>query len=368
LNWSDIKEEATNKNNYISGEAVDHYTKYEEDFDLLKELNLNAYRFGIAWSRIEPEKDKIDKKEIEHYRNYIKALKKRNIEPVITLWHWTHPLWFEELGGFEKKENIKYFVKFAKTLAPIFKELKVKYIITINEPCVVTSASYIEGRWPPEKKSKLLGFKVLNNLIKAHKEVYKELKKSNHSLQIGVAKNNQDNQLGNNKISTKIAKKIADKSWNYYFLDKIKRQQDFIGLNYYFRNNIVGLKKNLGYKCENPNKDKSDLGWDMYPYGIYNVIKNLDNRYKKPIIITENGLADAKDEKRKWWLDETFKALEKAKKEDLNLIGYLHWSLLDNFEWREGFWPKFGLIDVDRKTMKRTIRDSAYYYKDLICK
>jgi beta-glucosidase len=141
---------------------------------------------------------------------------------------------------------------------------------------------------------------------------------------------------------------------NWWFLDRIKDSLDFIGLNYYFTE-----YRNWWGKTANPKSPINDLGWYMEPSGIYPLLIKLWNRYKKPIIITENGLADAKDTHRQWWLQETIQALQKALADGVDLRGYLHWSLLDNFEWAYGWWPKFGLVAVDRETMRRTLRPSA---------
>ncbi|MDZ7786209.1 MAG: family 1 glycosylhydrolase, partial [Candidatus Saccharibacteria bacterium] len=145
--------------------------------------------------------------------------------------------------------------------------------------------------------------------------------------------------------------------WNWWFLRRIRRHQDFVGINYYFTDYFKGFMNR-----ENPEVPVSDLGWYMEPEGLYPLMLRTWVRYKKPIYVTENGLADAKDEYRRWWIEETIVAMERALSEGVDLRGYLHWSLLDNFEWKYGWWPQFGLIEVDRKTMKRTVRPSAQWF------
>ncbi|HUC95990.1 MAG TPA: family 1 glycosylhydrolase, partial [Candidatus Saccharimonadia bacterium] len=139
-------------------------------------------------------------------------------------------------------------------------------------------------------------------------------------------------------------------------------QLDFVGINYYFTRYITNFRQN------NPDKPLNDMGWYMEPSGIEPAIKNIWRKYKKPIVISENGLADAKDIHRKWWLEENMHAISSALSDGADVIGYLHWSLLDNFEWAYGWWPKFGLISVDRGNMQRTVRESAKYYSELIHK
>jgi len=157
-----------------------------------------------------------------------------------------------------------------------------------------------------------------------------------------------------------ISVRIIRYGWNWWWLNRIRNYQDFVGFNYYFTDYYRGFKKIT------INKPANDLGWYMNPQGILPLLQKINAHYpNKPIIITENGLADEHDKYRQWWLSETMHAIESAKAQNINLHGYLHWSLLDNFEWAYGWWPKFGLVSVDRENdMKRTIRDSALWWAD----
>jgi len=244
--------EMFNPKNYISGRACDHYNRFEEDFDLAKAMNNNAYRFSMEWSRIEPEEGKFNEKEVEHYRKVISALRERNTEPFVSLWHWTMPMWFIKKGGFEKRENIKYFVRYAKK---IVSELSAKggsapggkFWVTLNEPEIYASHSYLKGKWSPRKKNFFSYLRVLRNLIGAHKAAFSAIKQINSQSQVGVAKHNI-------YFEGWLAP-IANWWWNFYFLNHIKNHQDFIGLNYYFHNRIKGLKFN-----QNKNEKISDMG------------------------------------------------------------------------------------------------------------
>ena len=157
----------------------------------------------------------------------------------------------------------------------------------------------------------------------------------------------------------RVLKKFIDWWWNFYFLNRIKNYQDFIGLNHYFHNRIKGLKFN-----QNKNEKISDLGWEIYPEGIYHVLKDL-KKYNKPIYITENGLADAKDQNRKWFVKESLHNIHKAIADGVNVRGYFYWSLLDNFEWDKGFWPRFGLIEIDYNSLARKPRLSSWIYSEI---
>lgn len=355
--WEKNKGQATNPDNYVSGKGVDHFHRYREDFDIVKGLGLNAFRFGIEWSRVEPEEGVWDKTAIDHYHNYIAELKQRGIEPILNLWHWTHPVWFEEKGAFEKSGNNGYFLRFVSKIAEEFKD-EVKYIITLNEPNVFVANGYLTAEWPPKLKQPIKALQVYRNLMKAHRFSYSLIKKINPDLQVGVAMNMSNGQPKRaDSLLDKLVARLSNYGWNWWFINRIKRQQDFLGFNYYLTNYYEGIK------LSNPKTPTNDLGWYMEPRGVGEVATQAWIRYHKPVMITENGLADASDEQRQWWLKETMLSLIDARKAGVNLIGYMHWSLLDNFEWAYGWWPKFGLVHVDRENgMKRTVRPSAKWW------
>lgn len=366
LDWLPRKERVakalSDPDNYICGDAVEHYARYQADFDLLKQMNMNAYRFGIDWSRIEPKRGEWDKGAIEHYKKYIKELKSRGIEPIPTLWHWVMPLWFVEMGGFEKKSNVKYFERFARKVAAEFVD-DLRYALTINEPNVYVSFSYITGDWPPQRKNFLLGLRVYNNLVHAHKAAYRELKAANPDLLISIA-----DSLGvirpkdrRNPVN-RLVVSVTDYAWNWWFLDRIRHHCDFIGVNFY----STEYRDWLG-RIRNPSEPVNDLGWYMEPTALADLLGKVWRRYRKPLMITENGLADGTDSQRKWWISGSLIAMRQAMGGGVHLIGYLHWSLLDNFEWAYGWWPKFGLVAVDREHgMKRTLRPSARWFGERI--
>ena len=350
-------EEKYGLQNFISGKSCEHYNRYEDDFKMAKELGHNATRISIEWSRIEPKEGEFDEKELNHYKNAVKTIQSLGMEPFVTLYHWTLPLWVKNKKGWQNKETIDYFSRYAAKVVEHLKD-DVKFWITINEPEIYSSQSYLLGVWPPQQKSLVSYLRVNRNLIKGHKKAFLAIKKIQPEARVGIAKNNIYFEAYKNKIFNSLLKKGADWWWNFYFLNKIKNHQDFIGLNFYFYNVI-----NYGFN-KNKKVNISDLGWDLNPQAILPVLKDL-KKYHKPIYITENGLADYMDEKRSWFILESLKSVGRAISEGVDVRGYFHWSLMDNFEWADGYWPRFGLIEIDYKTMQRKIRPSALIYKDI---
>lgn len=344
--------------NYISGRACDHYNRFEEDFDIAKSIGHNAHRFSIEWSRIEPEEGRWDEKEIAHYRAVIKALHARGIEPFITLWHWPLPLWIAKKGGWAWKRTPQYFIRYADRLSKEFTDIR--FWLTLNEPNIYAGHVYIKAAWPHGTTNPFLYWRVLQRLIWAHKGAYRAIKKNNPSSQVSLAYNQSYFEAYKGRMMNRLLKKIADFIWNDYFLEKIKGFCDFIGLNHYHHSRV-----NYGFN-RNENKIVSDMGWELYPESIYYVLIGL-KKYKLPIYITESGLADALDTRREWFIRESLKNIHRAIAEGADVRGYLHWSLLDNFEWDKGFWPRFGLVEVDYKTLERKIRPSARAYGEM-CK
>ncbi len=357
--WDDIKEQAQDPRNYVSGKADDHYGRYEEDFDILTSLNMNAYRFSIEWSRIEPEEGKWDEAEIEHYRKYLKALKKRKIEPFVTLWHWTMPIWFVEKGDFEKRSNVKYFVRFVEKITEELGDL-FTYSVVLNEPNTYVGMSYGLNEWPPQDRGRLRLLIAYKNLALAYKKSYKVIKDIRPTHRVGLAMQFSYFYSGDEGVVSSVVSKLGTWLTDWYFIDRTAMQHDYIGFNYYQSNRIVGTK------LENTNEFQNDYGWNMQPSDIQYLLEETHQKYKLPIVILENGLADKDDKDRKWWIEKTMEAMDRAIDNGVQIDGYLHWSLLDNFEWADGYWPKFGLVEVDRKTQKRTVRPSAKWFGEQI--
>ena len=353
-NWKKFEKEATDPANYLSGIACDSWNRYEEDFDILSELHLKAYRFSIEWSRIELEEGIFDETAIDRYREMIRSLRTRDIEPFVTLWHWTLPLWLSGRGGTTAADFPERFRIYADKVSSALGN-DVKFWITLNEPDVVSSHAYMKGAWPPQKKSVRLFLKSIHRLIDAHRLAYATIKENFPEAQIGIAKHQVVFEMVRPTPVNRALKAAADYGWNLYFLNRIGKHQDFIGLNHYNRNVIDnGFGKN-------PNERQTDFGWEFHPESIYQALMEL-RRYGKPIYITENGLADASDELRREFIPRALAAMHHAIADGVDVRGYFYWSLLDNFEWDKGYWLRFGLVAVDRTTQGRAIRESARAY------
>ncbi len=346
--------------NFYSGVACDSYNRFSEDFAIAQSLNHNATRLSVEWAKLEPKEGEFNEKEFEHYEKVLQEAKFRGLKIFVTLHHFTNPIWFAKKGGFEHKANVKYFVRFAEKAV---KRLggDMDFVITINEPEIYAGLSYMSGVWPPQKKNLFFYIKVVKNLILAHKQASEKIK-TIRKIPVSMAFHLHDNQPYG--VFGKLAVKVANYFGNHYFLDRTAKYCDFLGINYYFHHHIGIFGQR---KISHSHHEQSDLGWGIHPEGLEKVLL-LVKKYNKPVYITENGLADAKDVKREKFIKDHLFYLHKAIKEGVDVRGYLHWSLLDNFEWAEGFAPRFGLVEIDRKNnLERKIRKSALAYAE-ICK
>ncbi len=346
--------------NYICGRAVDSYRYFEEDLDLARALNNNAIRFGLEWSRIQPQKDMWETKAITHYQKLIQGARKRELKTVVTLWHWTNPIWFVKEGGWLNEKSVEYYLHYVET---VIQEMGggVDYWVTLNEPMLMANYGYLLGKFPPQRHSYFKFKKVVKNLITAHKAAYKVIHK--HFPRAMVSITNLSNVFTPHRkwlISDVVLTKIAKEFGNKKFLQEINEYIDYIGVDYYRRIYIKTWPPFMSTKT----KVLTDMGWEIYPAGIYEILKDLA-KYKKPLIVLENGLADKDDTRRGGFIRDHLYYIHKAIKEGIDVRGYFYWSLLDNFEWDKGFAPKFGLYAVDRQTFARSPRPSAKIYAQI---
>lgn len=373
--------------------ANDHWNRFQEDIALMKEMHNDTYRLGLEWSRIEPSPGQWDSKGLAHYRLELEELLKAGITPLVTLHHFSHPLWFEDMGGWANSKSVDYFVRFTRVVVENLGDL-VQDWITINEPNVYAMGCYLTGEWPPGKKSIPGYLRVLRNMVKAHILAYREIHaiRKQHNFpgktMVGVANHIRVFDPENNKGARRASKRLDHLFHTMVVEGMVKGKisfpmgrgnyplgrgfyMDFFGLNYYSRDIIAHKLSNLGMLFAelktDPNLPKNDLGWDIYPEGLYRVCKDYYGKYKVPIYITENGICDTDDDRRPQYIYDHLEQVAKLREEGIPVERYYHWTLMDNFEWAEGESAPFGLIHCNFETQERTIRKSAEFYTE-ICK
>jgi beta-glucosidase len=361
-----------------SGDASSHYQLYQEDFDLAKSLNHNAHRLSIEWSRIEPQEGEFSEQELKHYRDVILALKERGLEPVITLHHFTNPLWFAKIGGWKNKKAAQYFCRYVEKVVSFLND-EVYFWVTINEPLVFIYQSYILGTWPPQEKSLIKAKTVMHNLAIAHIKAYRlihsiyKIKKLS-SPKVSIAQNLQAFIICTATLRNKFSAYLRAKYYNFEFIERLLRHHslDFIGINYYgpllvetYGWGAKNLFLDVSRKAHGEFK-KNSLGWYIYPEGLYKLMIRL-KRYNLPVFVLENGICTADDNLRWEYISQHLMNMHRAIQNGVKVLGYIYWSLIDNFEWDKGFAPRFGLIDVDYHNYKRTIRESARKFAE-VCK
>ena len=361
--WWQFEQTGHIKNGDISGVACDHWHHFREDFALAKELGHNAHRFSIEWAKIEPKQGKWDESALEHYRQVFASLKENGLEPFPTLWHFTLPLWVAEKGGWNNLKIVEWFGEYVKK---VVKEINfVGHWITLNEPSIYLAQRYFNHVFAGPGTLWQLST-VANHFAKAHKKAFHILKGFSADNQISLAYSVPYFEAFNNGWFERLACKVASYFATAWFINKIKNNLDWFALNYYFRFYIGWFSAGkLIPQHIATNLPKNDRGWDIYPKGIYEAIK-ICARFGKPIIITENGLSDAADSRREAFITHHIEQLKKAINGGYDVRGYLYWSLLDNFEWENGYGDRFGLVEVDYHTQKRTVRPSAWTYKKII--
>lgn len=381
------------EDNQTSGIACDHWKSYKADIDLAKNLGLNSFRFSIDWSKIEPKEGQINEEALQHYDDLCNYLISQNMTPMATLHHFVHPQWFEDKGAFENKKNIKYFKDFAKLVFNRYSS-KINLWCTINEPTVYLFQGYLRGVFPPGKKGNIAGaLTVLENLLQAHTEVYYELKAlpNGQEAQIGIVHQylmfepyNKYNFLEKipglvNYIMNGILIDYFTNGHVHYkipFVAKLalhsnspdgKTPLDFIGLNYYSRALIksqFSLTDPLIPSCY-PNEIMTDMPYAIYAEGLSDAVETIA-KIGVPIYITENGIADSKDNRRELFIRRYLYALSNIMSKGYDVRGYYYWTLLDNFEWDMGYKMKFGLYEVDFKTQERKLREGSKCIKEII--
>ncbi len=376
-NWT-VHEER--KNLEKSGAACDHWNRWKDDFQMMSDLGLNSYRFSIEWSRLEPEPGQWNKKALDVYSEMIDDLIQRGIRPVVTLHHFSHPKWWEEKGGFANQDNLPEFLIYCERVFDALSD-RVETWVTINEPTVFSAMGYTLGMFPPGKRSIRLTIRVMRNMMRGHAMVYRSLKKKRPEARIGVAKNVTlfDPRNRWSPIDWPLSR-LLEWLWNGAWRNGIRKGRmlfanipeakdslDFVGLNYY-THFLTGLFIPTRGELQFPKRKHeiaTEFGYPMYAEGFRRAIEFVAP-LNVPIEITENGVADAKDALRPEHLMRHLWIVSEAINDGFDIRSYHHWSLMDNFEWAEGYSMCFGLHHVNFETQERTLRPSGELYRDII--
>lgn len=365
--WTEWEKLGLVRSGDVSGRATGHYQRFREDFGLAAKLGHTAHRFSLEWSRIEPQPGRFDLGALDHYRQVLTELRRLKLEPLVTLHHFTNPLWVRDWDGWLSPRTVDAFGNYVLT---VVRELGafVRYWITMNEPTVYTSLGYISGYWPPQRRNYLAAWRAIRNMSRAHDLAYRIIHRHNPDARVGVANNLSDfvpARPGHWLDRAQVA--FADYWHNRWWLNQTYGQQDFIGLNYYFHHPLRFRFTTVSklFAPEPPDDlPRTDTDWPIHPAGLGRVLDSL-RTYRRPIIITENGLADSADAKRASFIRAHVAELAAARQRGIDVEGYIYWSLTDNFEWREGFAPRFGLVAIDYGTLRRTTRPSAYTFRQI---
>jgi beta-glucosidase len=375
-----------------SGLACDWWSNAERDFDLMAEMGHNTHRLSVEWSRIEPEEGILNRTAIARYRQMLAGLRQRGIEPMVTLHHFSSPIWLARQGGWSNPGVVGLFRRFVHHTVEQLGDL-VTLWCTINEPNVYAALGYLLGEHAPGKRSVRLYFRVLKHLLQAHAAAYRVIHALDGNALVGLVKNVQIFEpLDPADLLSRRLARILGHLFNEITLTAVKDGQlqfplgvglqtysplvdslDFVGLNYYSRVRVSRRAANgnrAGVLQPTPEAAVSDSGrngpyGEIYPTGMYRVLRRVAT-LGKPIYITENGLPDADDDQRPRFLLGHLAQVQRALREGVDVRGYYHWAFTDNFEWAEGWALRFGLVALDERTQTRSPRSSAQLYAQII--
>ncbi|GAC1650882.1 MAG: glycoside hydrolase family 1 protein [Ktedonobacteraceae bacterium] len=377
------------------GAASDWWRQAEHDFELAEQMENNALRLSLEWSRIEPEEGQWDTTALERYRAMLVDLRQRSIKPIITLHHFTEPLWFADRGGFSNESNIHFFVRYVSRMVEALHDL-CDFWITINEPNVYAVQGYELGVFPPGEQNIARTLHVSRVLLQAHVEAFYAIRRLQPEAQIGYCLHYRlfDPANALSPLDRSVAS-LQETLFNWSVLHaaesgrfpfpvstllspiaKAAGTRDFHGINYYTRNMVrfdaTSPAEVFGKRFVRSNVRRNDPGLDedfgeIYPEGLYRVLKAVHQRTRgnKPLYITENGFSDTLDDRRPRAILEHLAMVHRAIRNGIPVRGYLHWSLVDNFEWNNGWQVRFGLIEIDPHTQERFPRRSASMYGEI---
>ncbi len=370
-------------------EIAHHYKLFRDDLKLLKELGVNAYRFSTEWSRIQPTPGAWDQEALDHYGEIIQILRDLDVEPMVTIHHFTHPIWFLERHPWHEDGCIPVFLEYVNRVLSTMPG--VRYWITFNEPYVLLLGGYLEGCMPPGIRDLDLAVRALRNILICHGMAYELIHARCPHAQVSVAHNMAAIAPWSrwNPLDVSLCR-VAKHFYNHSLLDAfatgelviqyplrrpmrmdvpVKGRLDFLGVNYYTRLHLrFNPFRRLGVELRHRDLEGlglTDMGWEIHPHGLEKVLRYA-SRLGVPIIITENGIATRDSRRKSAFMKRHIDVVEKCLRGGMDIRGYFYWSLMDNYEWLRGLDARFGLYRVDFDTLQREPTPAATYYADLI--
>lgn len=366
-----------------SGLASNWWENAEVDFDHAADMGTNALRLSIEWSRVEPQPGVYDPDAIDRYRQMLQGLHDRGIEPMVTLHHFSNPRWLALKGGWEQEGVVNDFARYVRRMVEKLGDL-VPLWITINEPMVYVVMAYLEGTFPPGKSGLGMAAQVARNLLRGHAVAYHIIHELQPEAAVGIARHIR---IFEPSRSSSFLDRWAARNLHQVFNERFNQAMatgklgwplgrgqmrelagtlDFFGLNYYTRElvsfDLLHARELFGRRHFSPDAEMSDNNYgEIYPQGLMQAIR-LAVSYGRPIFITENGLPDADDDQRPRFILTHLRKVWAAIQFNWPVMGYYHWSLVDNFEWDRGWLERFGLIELDPATQERKLRRSGELY------
>lgn len=354
-----------------SGDAIDHYHRYADDFALLAALGQNAHRLSLEWSRIEPAPGEWSRAALDHYKRVLTALGENGMTGLVTLMHFTVPQWFADRGSWASPEAVERFAAYAEKVAGELGDL-MPYTCTLNEPQVVALYGYLAGQFPPGHRDLDECRRVTRTLVEAHQAAV-EASRAGHRgpgtprcglcLQLPAL----EPARPGDEVCEAGFREARALMYDAY-LEPLRRRPetggDFLGVQYYTRMR-VDPERPEGVAPLPEGARSTQMGWEWYPEGLRGALHEA-SRAGLPLIVTENGIATDDDAERIEYLDAHLRAVLRARAEGCDVRGYLYWSSFDNFEWNEGFRPRFGLVGIDYgEDLRRVVRPSAVAFGSL---
>jgi beta-glucosidase len=354
--WWEFEQAGRTRSRESSGDACDSWHRWPDDLDLVAGLGLSAYRFSVEWARIEPADGEWSAAAIDHYRAMAAGCRERGIVPFVTLHHFTTPVWIAAQGGWESAAMPERFAAYAAHTAAALAD-HVDTFMTINEPNAFAAVGWIDGRFPPGKQDLALCWSVMENQRATHRAAVESIREAVPSAKVGLTLSMAEYEAVD-ADSEQMAEAARTFSENAY-LDATKGD-DFLGVQVYSRT-FMGPEGSVAAPA---GAELTQMGWEFRPEALEHCVRRVHDYTggALPMLVTENGIATDNDDRRIAYVDRALRGLHSCIADGIDVRGYCYWSLLDNFEWDDGFGKTFGLAAVDRNTFARTLKRSATWY------